>query len=218
MNSDQLWDRYEAVLEKYHPLGYKTLRPAATEDEIKKAEQAMGVRFPKDLKDAYRRHNGTLDGGYSTAWVLFLSAANWACLDSVVSYWQMKVHVNEANDDGLGLSTYSLEYLQSLAIRPYWWHRKWMPIGQTATATSVFIDMNPGPRGKNGQLIYNSGDGVGGTLEAPSLNAWIEFQCDCFESGRFYARQDTGEVFDRTLGGRSGMAAGVYYTDRSPHH
>ena len=83
MNSNQLWSRYEAVLKKYNPLGYATLQDPATESEIKEAEQAMKVRFPKELKDAYRRHNGTAEPRWAKNPVLFgTSAASWGNLKS----------------------------------------------------------------------------------------------------------------------------------------
>ena len=218
MNSNQLWSRYEAVLKKYNPLGYATLQDPATESEIKEAEQAMKVRFPKELKDAYRRHNGTAEPRWAKNPVLFAtSAASWGNLKSVVNEWNRKISVDESSDYDPTTNADPAD-LRGLKIYPYWWHPKWIPIGLTNTATSIYIDMHPGPQGTKGQLIYTSGDGFGGVLTAPGLNTWIEFQCDCFYSGRFYAHPDTGEIFDKTLGGRPGSAPGAYYTNKSPHH
>ena len=218
MNSDKLWNRYEAVLKKHEPLGYATLQPPATESEIKEAEQAMKVRFPKELKDAYRRYNGVKQARWSRDPVLFANSdASWASLNSVVDEWSKLVWADEAVDYSC-LLNYDPEYLQGLKIYPYWWHPKWIPIGLTNTATTVFIDMHPGPQGKKGQLVFTSRDDSGGVLMAPGLNEWIKFQCDCFDSGRFYVHPETGIVSDKALGGRSGMGAGVYYVNWSPPH
>ena len=206
MNSNQLWNRYEAVLKKHNPLGYATLQDPATEIEIKEAEQAMKVRFPKELKDAYRRYNGAKEPRWAKNPVLFAnSEASWGNLKSVVNEWNTNVWVDGTIDYDRR-SNYDPAYLHGLDIYPYWWHPKRIPIGLTNTPTVIAIDMHPGPQGTRGQLIYHSGDDFGGALIARGLNAWIEFQCDCFDSGRFYAHPDTGELLDKTLGGRSGMA------------
>ena len=205
------------MLKKHNPLGYATLQPPATESEIKEAEQAMKVRFPKELKDAYRRHNGVKEAGWSSNPILFAtSEASWGNLKSVVDVWKRKIWVDGTIDYD-PINDHDPAYLQGLEIYPYWWHPKWIPIGLTNTATTIFIDMHPGPQGTKGQLIYTSGDDFGGILTAPGLNAWIEFQCDCFDSGRFYTHPDTGEILDRTLGGRSGSAPSAYYISKPPH-
>ena len=218
MNSDKLWNQYEAVLKKHNPLGYANLQAPATEIEIKEAEQAMKVRFPKELKDAYRRHNGTKEPRWAKNPVLFANCeASWGNLKSVVDEWNTKVWVDGTSDYD-PMTNADPADLQNLEIYPYWWHPKRIPIGLTNTPTAVAIDMHPGPKGTKGQLIYHSGDEFGGVLMAPGLNAWIEFQCDCFDSGRFYVHPETGIVSDKALGGRSGMGAGAYYTNKSPHH
>ena len=218
MNSNQLWNRYEAVLKKYNPLGYATLQDPATESEIKEAEQAMKVRFPKELKDAYRRHNGTAEPRWAKNPVLFAtSEASWGNLKSVVIKWEINVQVDNTVESA-HLNNYTPEYLQRVDIYHYCWHPKWIPTGLTNTPTSIFIDMHPGPQGTKGQLVYQSGDDFGGVLMAPGLNAWIEFQCNCFESGRFYVHPETSIVSDKALGGRSGMGAGVYYVNWSLDH
>ena len=218
MNSNQLWSRYEAILKKHNPMGLATLQAPASESEIKEAELAMKLRFPKELKDAYRRHNGTKDPRGSMNPVLFAnSEASWGNLESVINEWNIKGHVDETVDSD-HLSNYIAEYLRTVEIYPYWWHPKRIPIGLTNTATIIAVDMHPGPQGTKGQLIYHSGDSFEGVLMAPGLNAWIEFQCNCFESGRFYVHPETGIVSDKALGGRSGMGAGVYYVNWSPDH
>jgi cell wall assembly regulator SMI1 len=214
MNSDQLWDRYEAVLKEFIPTGYDALLPPATEIQIKEAEEAIGVRFPKELKEAYRRHDGTSWTPLSKKQTLFEYEGVWASLKDVVAYSKMKVHVNEASNNDSSSNDYMPEYLQSLSIKPCWWNDKWVPVGLTMTATSYCIDLSPGPKGTKGQLIYNSGDDVGGVLIAPGLNEWIEFLCDCFESGRFYTDAQTGEWFDKTRDGKPGIAGNVYYSNR----
>jgi cell wall assembly regulator SMI1 len=100
MSSDQLWDRYEAMLKKYHPIGYETLQPAATESEIEEAEKVMKIRFPKELKNAYRRHNGTKRFSAPKSQILF-AFENWGSLDSVINYWKTVVSQRSSEESKL---------------------------------------------------------------------------------------------------------------------
>ena len=129
MNSNQLWDRYEAVLKKHNPLGNANLQAPATEIEIKEAEQAMKVRFPKELKDAYRRHNGVKEARWSGKPVLFAtSEASWGNLKSVVIEWEINVQVDNTVSSN-HLNNYTPEYLQSVDIHLYCWHPSGFRLG-----------------------------------------------------------------------------------------
>jgi cell wall assembly regulator SMI1 len=217
MKPDLLWDRFERALERHAPRDYAALQPPATEEQIKAAEKAMRVRFPKALKAAYRRHNGVVAHPPGTAGFflsfaagLFPQLCDWCSLDRMVDNWQMMVRVAE------GLEAHDNQFLsfplwgpwwEELPIRPGWYHKKWIPIGLSYTASSYYIDLIPGTKG---QLIYDSGMGEP-FLVAPGLDEWIGFLCEAFETGRFYTHPETGEWFDAKRGGKSGMGLSVYW-------
>lgn len=52
------WARIEAWLRERAPQSYELLRPAATTAEIEAAEEALGVRFPAELRALYLLHDG----------------------------------------------------------------------------------------------------------------------------------------------------------------
>ena len=62
------WTRIENWLADNAPEILENLNPGATEEEIKRTEEFLGLSFPEDVKDSYRIHNGqkpyvdTLDG------------------------------------------------------------------------------------------------------------------------------------------------------------
>ena len=92
---------------------------------------------------------------------------------------------------------------------PELWNKKWIPIGLSSTSSSYYIDLMPCARGTKGQIISDSGM-IEAILIAPSLNAWIEFVMQSFESGRFTAHPETGEWID-TLWGPHTRKSYSYY-------
>jgi hypothetical protein len=52
------WERFGAWLCEHAPLSYGLLRPGAADAQIDEAEQAIGVRFPPELRVLYRIHDG----------------------------------------------------------------------------------------------------------------------------------------------------------------
>ena len=53
-----VWKRIHTWLEKNAPAGYGDLRPGASADAIRQAEQVMGLKLPADVKASYRVHDG----------------------------------------------------------------------------------------------------------------------------------------------------------------
>ena len=53
-----IWTRIENWLADNAPEILENLNPGATEEEIKRTEEFLGVSFPEDFKDSYLIHNG----------------------------------------------------------------------------------------------------------------------------------------------------------------
>ena len=53
-----IWTRIENWLTDNAPEILENLNSGATEEEIKRTEEFLGVSFPEDVKDSYRIHNG----------------------------------------------------------------------------------------------------------------------------------------------------------------
>lgn len=62
-----IWDRIEKGLEKHYPSIRKSLLPGATEAEIAEAEQKMGIRFPDEVRESFRIHDGQKDDAHGLA-------------------------------------------------------------------------------------------------------------------------------------------------------
>ena len=113
------------------------------------------------------------------------------------------------DDHDFGSFPFPAPWWDNLAIRPESYNKKWIPIGLTNTNTSYYVDLMPCAKGTKGQIIGDSGM-IEAILIAPSLNAWIEFVMQSFESGRFTADPETGEWID-TLWGPHTRKSYSYY-------
>ncbi|KAA0940113.1 SMI1/KNR4 family protein [Streptomyces apricus] len=56
------WSRIDAWLREHAPRTFATLRPPAGVEEIKAAQDELGLTFPPDLVASLLRHDGALDG------------------------------------------------------------------------------------------------------------------------------------------------------------
>ncbi|MEU6906858.1 SMI1/KNR4 family protein [Streptomyces coeruleorubidus] len=55
---ERAWARFSTWLGEYAPVSCGLLRPGAADAQIDSAEQAIGVRFPAELRALYRIHDG----------------------------------------------------------------------------------------------------------------------------------------------------------------
>lgn len=58
----EIWRRIEKWLEENYPEGLEKLNEGASEELILETEQYLGIKFPQDICDFYKIHNGAEDG------------------------------------------------------------------------------------------------------------------------------------------------------------
>jgi cell wall assembly regulator SMI1 len=214
LNTEAIWKHFEDALLRFAPDDYAGLLPSASDAEIAQAEKAMKVKFPAQLRAAYRRHNGVspalLNGRESRG--LFHSGYRWCSLPEMVAKWQLVTEYAEGaemDDHDFTLFPVRSPKWDDLAIRPELWNKKWIPIGVSNSMGAYCVDLVPCARGTKGQVIKDSGE-LGATLIAPSLNAWIEFVTQSLVSGRFKPDPETGEWIDTLWGPRTRMSYSYY--------
>lgn len=139
------------------PRLFEALNPPARPDEIQAVEEATGVQFPTTLRAAYERHNGTMADGPR----FFVYGFRWPTLDVLLSRW----HGLQRNLESLKASDLDLfpdedESWASLAVKPFLYHRLWLPVGLSGTEDLLLCDTDPAANGCAGQLIRDGGLGV----------------------------------------------------------
>jgi cell wall assembly regulator SMI1 len=191
--SYNIWNRFEAMLAKHAAALLGALRPPASMAQIHSVEAAVECELPDDVRAAYMRHNGSISAEQlrSNASVLFGSLCWWASLEEVVTHHRSWL---ECLDDALQNTerVYVLPpcepFWDDLKIRPGWYDKQRIPVGVSNTMNSVFVDMNPAPKGTIGQLLADTGMGEP-VLIAEGFNHFLEMLIERVERGVLVFRE-----------------------------
>jgi internalin A len=183
-----LWDRVDRTLARFAPLVFGQLRPPATVTQIEKAETEMGIELPRQIREAYLRHNGCPPPWREYPNLpqqdKFLLRYYWCDLDVIAQRWHMMLSELKLSQQ-LHPDWYvgPEDWWSDLEIKPEGWNAHWIPFGLSHTPDTVYIDLDPGPKGQLGQLISTDGAHDGVSIFAPSLNDYLTLLMDGLETG-----------------------------------
>ncbi|WP_186762767.1 SMI1/KNR4 family protein [Lentzea tibetensis] len=174
------WSHIDDWLRKHAPITYELLAPPADPAELERVQDEMELRFPQDLVDSLRCHDGLLDN--SEVYVLpelypLLSVAQ------ILQLWQEIMQVNNDLGD------------QSDREDP-WYHRLWIPIA-SVDSDSQILDVRDGS-GRLGMHYHDQG-AVFGKSPWTSLRGYLSATAEALLNntdvqGRFPHLDDEGEV------------------------
>jgi cell wall assembly regulator SMI1 len=186
-----VWDRIHVWLAANAPVVLATLRPGASEDEIRAAEREMGVALPEDVKACYRIHDGQegrVPPGFLYGWGLLPLAR--------VRKWQRTlVRLVEGGDfDGLKGAPMG-------PVRDDWYHPAWIPITSNTLGDAFCLDLAPAPGGDVGQVIIWYHDYTNRGVTERSFALWLAHFADELESGRWSYSEDEYGLRDVFAGG-----------------
>ena len=71
------------------------------------------------------------------------------------------------------------------AIKPVWWHARWLPVLYDACGNYRCLDMAPATGGHRGQVIFYYHDDARRVLEAASFKLWLDGVAHDLEAGAF---------------------------------
>lgn len=159
-----IWKRIHTWLDANAPAGYGNLRPGASVKAIRAAEDAMGLKLPKDVKASYRIHDGQDDepgliGG--EGWRLL-------SLQEMVEQWG-RWSRSDPKD------------------------ARFVPIAWIGTGDDVFLNLNPDSE-EPGCLMIQRRDSVDPDPLVPSFRFWLADFADQLEDGEFAYSEEHGEV------------------------
>lgn len=164
--------RLEKVLNVHAPPLMRLFRPPASSKAIESVERRLGVSFPDDLRVFYEWHDGQIYDGVKVPY--FFAQLAWCDLENVIVQWQMNMDNLRRLEPETGQQPDNdVEAHQT--VRLDWWNPKWIPIGDSkAGAVNLCVDMDPGPAGVQGQLIFWCGDDVEHLVIATSLQSHLD--------------------------------------------
>lgn len=185
------------------------LNAPADNHQLTAAESVMGIKFPREIREAYACFNGVVRDepldkpcGRPRGPELFLEGCDWVDLDRVVAEWQgMRKVEAELKASGVWRDVPDREISHGLRMRPVTWHPKWIPIGIGGGGINlVCVDLAPTRSGTPGQLVH-TGD-AGPVIAANSFFSYLERLFDAVDEGKL--------VVDENGAWRSRAGAAVY--------
>jgi cell wall assembly regulator SMI1 len=143
-----LWDTIDDWLEQHQKKQKLQLPPGASEGEIALAETALGIKFPKQIRDSHRIHNGS-------GAIALLPFGSWDLaypllpLLGMVGGWRV---IQDSVRRG-GYSGPAFVSNPKGPIKKTWFHLHWIPIMDNQCGDFYFLDLAPAKGGKRGQII-----------------------------------------------------------------
>ena len=182
---EDAWSRIGDWYRDNLPDAVASLRPGASAEAIAAAESAMGVQFPDDLKALHELADGSdtdypgqFDDGH---WFMPLAQAT-------EHYQMMLQFVDEQPVDNVDFWRSQIEdHIISVKgpVKPHIFSKHWIPFTTSEGAVHRYIDLDPAPGGKVGQVIQHYPEACSHEVLADSVGDYLAQYADRLESGRF---------------------------------
>ncbi|MBH8573671.1 SMI1/KNR4 family protein [Nostocaceae cyanobacterium CENA369] len=173
----EILTRIETWFKKHLPEVLDSLNPAATEEEILELENQMQFELPPSFKELYKWHNGQMSRYYPGLFygLEFLS------LPEIHRNWQVWAQlVDEGiNKDILGQSH------SPGKVKEIYASKKWIPFAYDCGGNHLGIDLDPGKKGKVGQVINFGRDEDVKFVFADDLESFLNWFITQLESGNY---------------------------------
>src|SRR5262249_40784079 len=155
-----------------------------TEQEIREAEEAMGLALPEDVRESYRAHNGTNHAGFFPAGLRGVLLS----LHDMVRAWRMWKRFVERDTLG-GRRPEDV----AKGVRRDSLNVGWVPFHSNGGGDYDCGALAPAPGGTAGQIITMNHETGEHRLIAPSLRHWLHNFAHDLEDGT-YRFEDGGLV------------------------
>jgi len=170
------WEDIAAWCRAHAPRTGKTVRPGATEGQVRRLEALLSCLLPADYRASLRAHNGDAD----------LSAWHYLSADGV---WRVASALREQTEAGAFTGRTVIGAGRGV-IQPLWWHRGWAPVAKDQGGRLLCLDLDPGLGGIVGQLIAWDPDTGPVATGHRSFAAWLrEYRADLL-AGRYHVDAD----------------------------
>ncbi|WP_375576326.1 SMI1/KNR4 family protein [Paracidovorax oryzae] len=156
------WDRLEAWLKANDPVLLADLNPPASDADIQKLEQQIGVKLPTDFIECLKVH----DGQRGEAGWLF-SDSEFLSSQRILDEWALWKDLLDSGDfDGA-------EADPDTGVQPIWWSPKWIPFTYNGAGDHLCLDLDPARDGRTGQVITLWHDDDTRKKKADSFAQWF---------------------------------------------
>jgi cell wall assembly regulator SMI1 len=161
----EAWARIEEWLRHNSPGSVAKLAAPAPAEEIAAAEKRLGLKFPAELVESLRRHNGL------TEWANLLPEADPQSVAEIVEWHEIRMEL-APDFEGFDVHPPNTEP---------WWHERWLPFAAAGGNLQV-IDLRTGP--DHGRLGFAPNNDGGDFSDAyPSLGVYLTRVAEALETG-----------------------------------
>jgi cell wall assembly regulator SMI1 len=183
------WRLIENVLRENAHSVFLALRKPAADTKLRRLEKKLGVKLPTDFVKSWKIHDGLRDS-YLGPIRLF---NYWAFLplNAILDAWKMLTDLQVE----CGFGSCQFEVTPKIKNDTHW-RVGWVPF-MDADGDKVVIDLDPGPRGKVGQVFEWSNSGsFPMRLLADSFGEWLSDIAEKFSKRQFRLDDRGGIWFD----------------------
>jgi cell wall assembly regulator SMI1 len=157
-----LWTRFEVWLAEHWPEGLASLNAPATDEQIVRLQEALGLTLPDDYVACLKIHNGqAADVGGMFEGSEFLST------DEILAQWTIWKDLLDSGDF-IGIKSDP-----SNGVRDDWWNASWIPFTYNGSGDHLCLDLAPHVCGSSGQVITMWHDSSERELLAPNFRSWF---------------------------------------------
>lgn len=159
---ERLISRLDVWLRSNRASYYDQLLPGATDEEIQRLEQSLGLSLPESFKVLYRWHNGQPDEFFEA----FHDNKMFLSIQEIEKTWIDLKELLEGGD-------FEIEN---------WWCVGWVPFMHDGGGNYLCLDLEGTFTGQKGQLLEFWHDDYGRDVLYPSFEDYLETLVKYFES------------------------------------
>lgn len=153
------WRRIDGYLGEHFPAVLAGLGGPASRAEIATAEAALGFALPADFTASLAVHRSVQVDGALNSYV------RHGDIDELVTW----------RDEMVQEYTSGSDRPDDEIRRDQEWRRGWIPLDTEGDGSTVILDLDPGPDGASGQLIYADQGSVNRVLQRSWLRVLRDF-------------------------------------------
>lgn len=172
----ELWRRIDAWFVANAEGCHENLVKArgASVQRIAKLERAIGRRLPGDLRAHLRMFGGRGKVDFREY--------DGMTVEQILERWQ---GLEQLRRDGTFKTAKPHELSKEAdEVRFAWWHGGWIPFAEDSGGNLLCVDLDPGPRGRSGQVLGWEIHGGPVGPRAPSFDAFLRDYADQLEAGK----------------------------------
>jgi cell wall assembly regulator SMI1 len=179
------WHRIEAWLRVRAPEVLDELEGPATEAAMQRVTAAVGD-LPHDYRALMTIHGG-VEAPHGGPGVF--EGFDLHSLDAALRAREVMLDVRQENASHGDIDE---DMRPDPGVRKAWWHDRWLPIAVHAgdSRTILFMDLDPAPGGKRGQLVRHVVELDSLRVVADSVAQWLDRIARMLESGNVSVSRD----------------------------